>query len=145
MESGTWELMKEVLEALSYVATVLGVYLAILGYRSARRDQKETTAAEHYQGYLSLAVEYPRLAKGGVPPSDPDYERYQWFVSVMLHASEEILLVTKNDSEWRTAIELQLAYHEKYLAGSEFGKERAVYDKHLSSLIDKVVGRIRTE
>lgn len=133
--------VKEEMEIFSYVATMLGIFLAVLGYRSARRDQKEATASEHYQGYLSLAVEYPNLAKGGVGAKDPEFERYQWFVSVMLHASEEILLVTENDPEWRGAIGLQLAYHKAYLAGPEFGKERAVYDKHLIALIDKVVGR----
>jgi hypothetical protein len=89
-------------------------------------SQREATASELYGNYLTLAVEYPMLARGHipVPPDDgkvdEEFERYEWFVSVMLHAFEQILDLTKGDQVWLTAISDQINYHEDYLSSSRF-------------------------
>ena len=92
----------------------------------ARTSQREATASELYGNYLTLAVEYPMLASGQIPvpevngPTNEDFERYEWFVSVMLHAFEQILELTAGDPIWRKAITDQIGYHRKYLASTRF-------------------------
>src|SRR6185503_8337673 len=75
----------------------------------ARTSQREATASELYGNYLVLAVANPMLAGGYVSVQNADrkvneeFERYEWFVSVMLHAFEQILELTKEDPIWRKA------------------------------------------
>jgi hypothetical protein len=75
-----------------------------------------------------LAVEHPRLAGAYVSLAEFDdatggeFERYEWFVSVMLHAAEQILELTGNDEVWRATIRDQVDYHREYLSSERFNR-----------------------
>lgn len=117
-----WSNVSDLVTAGVAVIALIGAIWQVL---AAKKCQREATAAELYGNYLTLAVEHPLLADGYVsipdasePPKE-EFERYEWFVSVMLHAFEQILDLTK-DKVWRKAINDQLHYHKKYLAGPRF-------------------------
>lgn len=48
--------------------------------------------------------------------SDEEFECYEWFVSVMLHAFEQILDLAHDDEIWEKAIKDQIDYHKAYQA-----------------------------
>lgn len=117
-----WSNVSDLVTAGVAVIALIGAIWQVL---AAKKCQREATAAELYGNYLTLAVEHPLLAGGYVsipdacePPKE-EFERYEWFVSVMLHAFEQILDLTK-DKVWRKAINDQLHYHKKYLTGPRF-------------------------
>ena len=126
---------------ISTVATAVLALVALLGvfYQVAegRKAQREATASQLYASYLTLAVEYPRLAGAEVKKHElEEYERYEWFVSVMLHACEQILELTQGDTAWRKTILSQFIYHKDYLA-EEFDPEE--YSNEVGKLVGKAL------
>lgn len=98
---------------------------AIWQVKVSRTSQREATASQLYANYLALAVANPMLAGGYVsaPPNgdvNEEFERYEWFVSLMLHAFEQILDLTSGDLVWQQAISDQIKYHEEYLSSPRF-------------------------
>lgn len=119
------------------VVAVFALGGAIWQVIAARGSQREATASSLYGNYLELAVEHPKLASGTVAiPSgksfDEEFERYEWFVSVMLHAFEQILDLVDSDKVWVKAIKDQIDYHEAYLASDGF--VRGHYSETLQDL-----------
>lgn len=133
-----WPWVWSNIDKLSYVATVITALIAgiALGFTwaqivGARGDQRRSFAHDLYRDYLSLAFENPKLAnpilanfdyeKRTIDGCQKDFERYEWFVSVMLDACQEILASDEKAAsrsigyEWYITIETQLRYHKKYL------------------------------
>ena len=107
------------------VVAILALGGAVYQVTEARSSQREATASALYGNYLELAVEHPKLASGCVAiPSgkgfDEEFERYEWFVSVMLHAFEQILELVGGDKVWVKALKDQVDYHKPYLASDRF-------------------------
>ena len=128
---------------LANLSTVITGVVAILAFIGAiwqvfasKRSQREATASELCGSYLELAVEYPLLAKADdslfKDTNSQEFEQYEWFVSVMLHACERILDLAPEDEVWRKAIQAQITYHNRYIASSRF--ERDFYDPELRAM-----------
>ncbi len=82
-----------------------------------------------------MAFENPKLSRAAYVTSDADeFEKYEWFVSRMLYAAEEVLTLTSQSKQWNEAISSQIAYHKVYLAGQ--GRE---YMKHYSPELQALV------
>jgi len=114
---------------LATIVTAVVAVLALVGVmwqvRIGRLSQREATASALYGHYLSLAVQHPNLASASIeiPPKDTlneTFESYEWFVSLMLHAFEQILELTEGDEAWRGAIAAQIKYHDDYLLSERF-------------------------
>jgi hypothetical protein len=128
-------------------ATAIGVFIAGVAafftygqYRGARQIQREATAAQIYSKYLELAVLYPELANGVRPTTLPERERYEWFVSYMLNACEQIWGATINDPIWQSCVEGQLAFHQNHLCTDRrfLGIERSYYSPELQMVSAKL-------
>jgi hypothetical protein len=121
-----WANLATIATAIIALAALVGAFVQI---KSAQQSQREATASGLYGNYLALAVEHPMMAGGyiAIPAKgsepDPAFERYEWFVSVMLHAFEQILELTDGDEIWRKALEDQIGYHEGYLRSPRFVSE----------------------
>jgi hypothetical protein len=88
--------------AVTAIVALVALMGAVWQVIVSRQSQREATASALYGNYLSLAVQYPRLASGSAADGSVDeFERYEWFVSVMLHAFEQILDLARSDSLWR--------------------------------------------
>lgn len=126
---------------MTAIVAVVALGGAIWQVLVARKSQREATASELYGNYLALAVEYPLLASGqiSVPvvgrSTNEEFERYEWFVSLMLHAFEQILDLTKEDPSWQKALRDQIHYHEDYLASPRFIPEH--YSEALRGIFPK--------
>src|SRR5688500_11816035 len=74
---------------------VVALVFAWMQIQSAAGSQREATAQETYREYLKLAIEKPKLAEGfrEMPRERLERAEYSWFVSYLLHSSEQILLV----------------------------------------------------
>jgi len=120
------------------VVAAAALIFAVIQLRSTERSQRETTAQETYREYLKLVIEKSDYADG-MPEMPKDKKRraeYLWFVSYFLHASEQILLVRPDDTEWREAIISQVRLHKAVFADPEWNAElKKHYDKSLLAVI----------
>jgi hypothetical protein len=125
--------------AVGAVGTVIGTLYQLHRSREAQREAK---AQDYWSIYLAKAIELPALAypKGhqdifkyadekimigdtkGMGAAEIDqmhrreFERYEWFVSLLLGTSRLILQQFRNDDYWWTTIQRNIAYHAQYLA-----------------------------
>nr|WP_295662624.1 hypothetical protein [Polymorphobacter sp.] len=117
-----------IVAALAFLSTIFAKYF------ENRRD-REVSARAAWEKYLEMAFENPALARAVDVESDADqYERYEWFVSRMLYAAEEVLLLAPTDPYWDSAIKSQVGYHSEYLSG--VGEK---YCKHYSARLQKLI------
>lgn len=91
----------------------------------ARQTAREAGALQAYRDYLRLCFEYPQFTSTEIflqeHPDIPlatitttltvDGERYQWFISILLAAAEQIILYVPEDDRWVDTIVAQLRYH----------------------------------
>ena len=139
----------QLIQAAAGVATIIGVagiWVAYQQWKSGIRSQQESTALGIFKDYLQLALTYPDLAS---PTPDlhkghrqsPDFRRYQWFVSVMLFACEQIVSLQPDDTAWRASVADHLHIHRRYLASTAFKSDR--YSRELRQMIDEVVRSVQ--
>jgi hypothetical protein len=122
------------LGAYSALATVVvatvALVVAYIQVRVNKREARLAVAKGIYKDYLILAFGNPEFSSASYPMNAPKfktfskdndkYERYEFFVSYLLFAAEEVLDLTKNDPIWRTTLCDQLRYHALYLDSLDF-------------------------
>ena len=106
---------------------VAAATLVLIQVRAARLIQREAVALQLYNDYLKLCFAEPAFAGGqwklnssSKLSEDFLYQKYEWFVSLMLNACESILLYAAKADEWTATIKTQLNYHTEYLNSEEF-------------------------
>lgn len=119
------------LEQLSNISNIVMGLLAVIAaaiawyqVRVSHRDQKRTTAKEIYREYLERAFENPKLSSPSHPTSyypynkitadDQLFEQYEWYVSYLLLAVEEILDLEESE-QWKETLKKQIRFHTEYL------------------------------
>jgi hypothetical protein len=115
------------------------VYSVFKGAGDARRS-REVSARAAWEAYLDMAFENPRLARAGFDGDDADaFEQYEWFVSRMLYAAEEVLILAYQSKPWHAAIKGQIRYHAEYLR-SQGRNYICHYSPQLQQLITEELG-----
>ena len=138
------ESLASIPEIVTATVAVLALIGAIWQVVVSRGAQREATAAGLYGSYLALAVEYPKLAAAefSIPQDyanfNEEFERYEWFVSVMLNAFEQIIERTSGDDVWETTILDQMRFHSRYLTHALF--TRMHYSDAMQVLFARVDG-----
>ena len=138
--------------AIGGVAAVVGLGIGLLAaafawgqIASARRVQRESLALARYNDYLRLAFEHPRFASGeaGSTENAAEFEKYEWFVSLMLNACEGILLYVGHNKEWMNSIKAQIDWHKLYCKTNPWFRKnyKAHYFNELCEIIDEVVSK----
>jgi len=152
-------LVETVTSALSATAAVVTVIIllysldtAIKQINRATHNQRRATASELWNTYLCRAVDYPVFA---YPPSFPqkfdyekmtidgereEFERYEWCVSMLLRATDEILLEFRNDDHRKRTALQNVRYHRKYLRYRSELKNRE--EDYLTLLSQELIGYI---
>jgi hypothetical protein len=114
--------------------------IAVWQVGSSQKSQREATTIGIWKEYLNLAFENPQFAepepfliiKG---KSDERFPKYEWFVSAMLFACEQVLLLEPKNKQWRAAVESQLAPHTEYFFTVDFVPD--YYSNTLQEMIDE--------
>ncbi|MES2443678.1 MAG: hypothetical protein V4574_12675 [Pseudomonadota bacterium] len=84
--------------------------------RTDSRRSREISARAAWETYLEMAFDHPTLGRAGYDPKDADaFEKYEWFVSRMLYAAEEVLILAPENPNWRVVIKDQIRFHGNYL------------------------------
>jgi hypothetical protein len=129
---------------LATVAAAGGVWVAYRQWKSGVRSQQEATALGIWKDYVQLALAHPDLASPDASLLNGDrrserFRRYDWFVSAMLFACEQIVALQPHDREWRASIADHLHIHRVYLSHPSFLPDR--YSLELRQLLTAVAGR----
>ena len=112
------------------------VYSVFKGAGEARRS-REISARAAWEAYLEMAFENPGLARAKFDPRNADaFEKYEWFVSRMLYAAEEVLILAYQSKPWHAAIRAQIEYHADYLR-----KKGQNYICHYSPELQQLMSR----
>jgi hypothetical protein len=132
-----------------FVLTVAVSAFGVWQFYESRRFNREIAAKAVYAEYLRLAFDHPEFANPKIAEVDyvaltfngdrVQFERYEWFVSFMVSAYEEIDELTR-DSSWQTEIEANLRYHQGYFASEHY--RRSGYVQNLGSRMARLVQRL---
>ncbi len=103
-------------ECVTALAAVLALLFAICQVKHARASQREATAKQIRMNYELRAIEHTRFANPEIAVIDYERERldgnheefleYQWFVSFMLLACEEVLRL-RGGPYWERAVDVK--------------------------------------
>ena len=119
------------LQELSSIGTAAGAVVAGLSaavaagsYRQSRQLAQEQRGYNTYADYLKVAFDNPRFSTVNTAKALADlsrdpaaYESYEWYVSRMLWAFEQVFEIVGEDPEWMVSIQGQLELHWPYLCG----------------------------
>lgn len=157
MSSGDW---------IAVVAALFAGFSALMAWRQANvgsnaiaaatRDQLDSSARASWRGYLELCVTEPFLSSGRARKKgedDLEFQKYEWFVAVMLDACEAMRLHARDREEWEETIVQMLAEHGDYLCSPDFrGPQPPTssrksyfeqYSEELRNLVERACKRYR--
>lgn len=129
------------------IVAVIALFIAIIQILVGKHEARLGVAKSIYKDYLAIAMQNPRFSSASYPINSPmiheiskdheEYERYEFYVSYLLFAAEEILNLTRNSSEWRSALQAQLRYHALYLQSKDI--QESHWSKKILSLREKAI------
>jgi len=110
-------------------ATWLGVLIA-LGFgvqqiRASRTDSREATATQTWMEYYLRCIDYPDYAcpdfdKLKRHEDNREFYKYEWFVSFMLLACDQVIRLPKGGPNWEQFVRNNVSYHSDYLKSKYF-------------------------
>lgn len=147
-------------EDISAYATIATALVAVLALAIAavqilvgKHEARLSVAKSIYKDYLALALQNPKFSSASYPIKNPrlnefsrnqdEYERYEFYVSYLLFATEEILHLTKASPEWRSALQAQLRYHALYLQSQDLTESH--WSKELLMLREEAIAEYAGE
>jgi hypothetical protein len=151
---------KDFYAVLADIATILaaaigGAAIAItwMQVSSGRATQREATAHGWFHDYEVRCFENPRFAnpelakidfvEGTFDGEKESFEKYEWFVSLMLNAGEAILNV-RPTSDWKNSVKSQIKFHHAYLNSDRVRKARHI-EQNYGKKFQKLIGRALSE
>ena len=128
------------LPAFSAVVAASAFVISVAKNRQDLYRSREISARAAWEKYLEMAFANPMLSLADTTKFTPlEFEKYEWFVSRMLYAAEEVLTLTNDDRNWNGVIETQIEFHSCYLNGQ--GKE---YNSHYSTAVQRMLNKVAT-
>lgn len=135
------DIISNVATALAAVAALFALRLGWIQIRENRLTQSEATAKDIYREYLRLALEYPQYSlpdysRISADENSDEFKQYEWFVSFLIYAAEEILAFFPDSEGWRATITSQFEYHREYLQAGYINPRH--YTREVCELIEQV-------
>ena len=116
------------LGGLSALVAACAFVISVVKNREDAKRAREVSARAAWEKYLEMAFLNPVLARANLQQfNETTFEQYEWFVSRMLYAAEEVLLLTSDDRSWNDVITDQIGFHAEYISG-----RGAQYNDHYS-------------
>jgi hypothetical protein len=119
--------------------------------------QRRTTSSQLWDAYLGRALQYPMFAfpkkfigkfdfeRTTFDKSKEEFERYEWFVSTLLRATDETILeFGDNDHRAQTALQ-NVCYHREYLRWRVRQCNQEDYVRLLSEELKAFVAKLADE
>lgn len=116
-------------QVVTAFAAVCALVFGIIQVLSARATQRESTAKQIWMTYELQGLKHPRLSNPELVTLDHDrklldgdkmaYAQYEWFVSFMLLACEEVLRLSAGP-HWESAVSHNLDVHWSYISHPDF-------------------------
>lgn len=112
--------------------------------------RQRASAEDLWRRYGLLCIQYPDLAytkestfefgteTGRLDGERLKFTRYEYFVSFLLYAIEEIHYAFPNETDWENAIWQELWWHKTYLTSDYFRPWLETNNKYIQDLIDKL-------
>ncbi len=145
-------------EFITAVATSILAFVAVLALVEAwwqisvsQRLGREATAIHILHEYEKLCFEYPKFANTKLLGTDAInfedrhingdkilFEKYQWFVALMLEACDEMIHAFGKEKDWKRYLIHHLEYHKPYLKSRCFEPLRPEVSEYLRNLIDQL-------
>lgn len=152
-----FDLKPDELSAYATLATALIAFVALMvaGWQVlvSKKESRLGVAKGIYKDYLTLAFANPDFSSASYPLDAPriktfsrnveEYERYEFFVSYLLFAAEEVLDLTRNSTEWRATLRDQLRYHALYLQSMDLRENH--YSAELLTLREEAIVAYKEE
>jgi hypothetical protein len=123
-----------ILTAAAALSASLGFLFSLWKNHRDSLRSREISARAAWEKYLELAFKHPRLAVG-VHKDDKGFEEYEWFISLMLYAMEEVLLYVRSDGAWTATFKAQFYHHADYLRGDDFASYESGYAPELAAML----------
>lgn len=136
--------------ALTFVVAAVALLVAWMQLMSSKREARNALAKTLYREYLLLAMQHPDFSMASYPVENPrmsrfsgdkrQYDAYEFYVSHMLYAVEEIVDLTKGRPEWggwKEAVLSQMEYHALYLKSNDF--PRSHWSNDMLVLVDEAI------
>lgn len=139
----TWaQIFSAIFAGLSVLVATFGFIGLIFQFGLARDNAAIATARQVYMAYDDLANKNPEFA-------EPDFEkikadtkekfvRYRSFVSHLIWAYDEMLLVYDDDPVWRASFETDVRGHLPYICAETDPGEYVVYSKKMRGLLGEL-------
>ncbi|ALU44521.1 hypothetical protein [Pseudoalteromonas rubra] len=136
------------LTGIAALAVACGaLIIAYRQYSISKTQARDIHAKNQYMGYLKLAFEHPKYALASYPENSPryfefyrnrdEYTRYEFYVSNLIFAVEQILELADWNQSWEDTVVDQLKYHAIYLDSCDFPEEHT--DKRLLRMREKAI------
>lgn len=135
-------------DAVTALAAIIALLFGIVQVLAARADTREATAKAIWKDYHLHGIQYSELANPDFPKLDYEKEEYngdrgkfydyQWFVSLMLLACDEVLRL-RGGSDWERIVKNNIRYHLPYInSGKPFQESEEILSDELRRKIDEV-------
>lgn len=135
---------------LTFVIALAALFLAWRQLVSSKQEARNALAKTLYREYILLAMQNPEFSMPSYPVENPkmlrfsgdpkQYDAYEFYVSHMLYAVEEIVDMVRGTPEWsgwRETILSQMEYHALYLKSDDF--PRSHWSSDVLSLVDEAI------
>ena len=122
-----WTNIDKVSSFATLAAALIALVAVIIAYQQVRIRRiigREQVAADFRRDYLELAMKYPTFAnpkllnidyeKETIEGDKAKFEQYEWFITMLLAMTEEILKAAPKKSGIRKNMELNIEYHKAY-------------------------------
>ncbi|SMY34243.1 hypothetical protein [Photobacterium andalusiense] len=116
-------------------------------YSISKTQARDLHAQNQYVGYLKLAFDNPKYSLASYPEGSPryyefyrtrdEYIRYEFYVSNLIFAVEQILELADWNQTWEDTVVDQLKYHAIYLDSYAFPEGHT--DKRLLKMREKAI------
>jgi hypothetical protein len=136
------------------VCFVVSIIVAVIQIIKANRTSTESTARTIFNNYLAHAFNNPIFAYPSsykckfdlehrkVDGTLDGFERYEWFVSIVVFSMREILDFLSHDEYWETTAKAQLSYHIDYFVWRRQQKIEADFARLAGSKVNVIIDRL---
>jgi hypothetical protein len=138
-----WGNVANLVMALAAIAALLYAFVEV---RSARDDSREATAIQTWMEYYLRCLDQPQYACPDFKKlkSSKELYKYEWFVSFMLLACDQVIRLPKGGPNWEQFVRNNVSYHSDYFNDRYFsGNYSPPFSPELISKIKEVLAEIR--